>query len=128
VQGGTYAGNAVSCAAACAVVDAIQEENILKNVNARSGELFTALRAMQDAHSEHVLDVRGRGLMVAVEFSGAGMAARVAKKCIERGMLILTTSVYEVVRFIPPLNISKADLAKGADIFRAAVDEVVREG
>ncbi|KAJ7602543.1 pyridoxal phosphate-dependent transferase [Mycena rosella] len=91
-MGGTYAGNAVSCAAACAAVKA--------------------------AHPSHVIDVRGRGLMVAVEFTGAGVAARVAKKCVERGMLILTTSVYEVVRFIPPLNIAAADLAKGAEYSR----------
>ncbi|KAJ7185436.1 acetylornithine aminotransferase [Mycena filopes] len=143
-MGGTYAGNAVSCAAACAVVDAMHEENILENVNARSTELFKALNAIKSAHPTHVLDVRGQGLMVAVEFAspagpgaerdavtaavGSAMASRVTKKCIERGMLILTTSVYEVVRFIPPLNISAQDLAKGADIFREAVEEVIREG
>ncbi|KAJ7126182.1 pyridoxal phosphate-dependent transferase [Mycena epipterygia] len=143
-MGGTYAGNPVSCAAACAVVDAMHEENILSNVNARSAELFTALNAIKDAHPTHVLEVRGRGLMIAVEFAtsaGPGaardpvtaqvaktMASRVAKKCIERGMLILTTSVYEVVRFIPALNISAEDLAKGAAIFREAVEEVIREG
>ncbi|KAJ7754589.1 acetylornithine aminotransferase [Mycena metata] len=143
-MGGTYAGNAVACAAACAVVDAMHEENILENVNARSTELFKALNAIKAAHPKHILDVRGQGLMVAVEFAssaspgakhdavaaqvGAAMASRVAKKCIERGMLILTTSVYEVVRFIPPLNISAADLTKGTEIFRDAVEEVVREG
>lgn len=43
-------------------------------------------------------------------------------------MLILTTSVYEVIRFIPALNISKADLEKGIKIFAEAVEEIVREG
>ena len=56
------------------------------------------------------------------------MASRVTKKCIEKGMYLLTTSIYEVVRFIPPLNISKEDLAKGCQIFTEAVEEVVREG
>ncbi|KAJ7810782.1 acetylornithine aminotransferase [Mycena olivaceomarginata] len=144
-MGGTYAGNAVSCAAACAVVDAMHEENILSQVNERSSELFSALSAIKTAHPAHILDVRGRGLMVAVEFAtpagpgaahdavaardgvAAQMASRVAKKCIERGMLILTMSVYEVVRFLPPLNISATDLKKGAEIFREAVEEVIRE-
>jgi len=133
--GGTYAGNAVACAAATAVVDAMHEENILANVGKRSTELFAALGALKAKHPGHILDVRGRGLMVAVEFAGAdapnapkGMASRVAKKCIEKGMLILTTSVYEVVRFIPALNISEADLGKGAQIFAEAVQEVVKEG
>lgn len=82
--------------------------------------------------------------MVAVEFvspTGTGpydrfrdarvpekLASRVAARCVEKGMLILTTSVYEVVRFIPPLNVSKEDLEKGVGIFKEAVYEVVREG
>ena len=57
-----------------------------------------------------------------------GLAARVAKRCHEHGLLILTTSVYEVIRFIPPLNVSQADIAKGVQIFAEAVEEVVREG
>lgn len=81
--------------------------------------------------------------MVAVEFASPsypsgdpalnqsapkGLAARVARRCMEQGLLILTTSIYEVVRFIPPLNISQADLEKGCEIFAGAVKEVVREG
>ena len=56
------------------------------------------------------------------------LASRVAKRCVEKGMLLLTTSIYEVVRFIPPLNISKQDLAKGCAIFGEALREVVKEG
>ena len=94
--------------------------------------------------SRAVLDVRGKGLMVAVEFAspaGTGpydrfrdatvpekLASRVAAKCVEKGMLILTTSVYEVVRFIPPLNVSREDLKKGVEIFKEAVYEAVRGG
>ncbi len=58
----------------------------------------------------------------------AKMASRVAAKCIERGMLLLTTSVFEVVRFMPPLNICEAAMAKGCGIFKEAVREVIREG
>ncbi|EAU85105.2 aminotransferase [Coprinopsis cinerea okayama7 len=177
--GGTYAGNAVACAAAVAVQDVIQEECVLENVQARSRELFSVLRGLlyDPSIRPHILDIRGRGLMVGVEFAsptgiGVGaqfavdnfpttstvntltlgpspyilhdsekkgenggaethpraMASRVAKKCIEKGMLILTTSVFEVIRFIPPLNISKEDLAKGCQIFAEAVKEVVEEG
>ncbi|KAF8799070.1 acetylornithine aminotransferase [Phlegmacium glaucopus] len=148
--GGTYAGNAVCCAAAVAVADVMKEENILQNVQARSTELFSALNGLKyDPNLRpHILDVRGRGLMVGVEFASpsnigaehdststsievshpANMASRVTKRCIEKGMLLLTTSIYEAVRFIPPLNISKQDLAKGCAIFGEAVREVVKEG
>jgi 4-aminobutyrate aminotransferase len=56
------------------------------------------------------------------------MASRIAAKCLEKGMLLLTTSVFEVIRFIPPLNISEADMAKGCEIFKEAFWEVVHEG
>ena len=56
------------------------------------------------------------------------IASHVTKRCIEKGMLLLTTSMYEVVRFIPPLNSSKQDLAKGCAIFGEAIREVVKEG
>ncbi|OJT14912.1 5-aminovalerate aminotransferase DavT [Trametes pubescens] len=145
-MGGTYAGNAVACAAAVASAEVMKEENILENVNARSKELFAALNALRanPKVAPVILDVRGQGLMVAVEFASpvgtgpydafrdasapAKLASRVAKKCVEKGLLILTTSVYEVIRFIPALNISQADLAKGCAIFAEAVEEVVKEG
>lgn len=145
-MGGTYAGNAVACAAATAVAKAFKEERILENVGARSKELFTVLEDLRakPVISKYILDIRGQGLMVAVEFASpngtgpydalvnksapAKMSTRVAKKCQEKGMLILTTSVYETIRFIPPLNISKEDLAKGCAIFAEAVEEVVKEG
>lgn len=159
----------MSCAAAAAVNEVMVETNILDNVQARSNELFSALNALKydPSLNPHIIDVRGRGLMVGIEFASPtssshafsthsapslpppsatphhsphsanthhdgnhpeNMAARVARKCIEKGMLILTTSVYEVVRFIPPLNVSKEDMKKGCGIFAESVREVVKEG
>lgn len=154
------------CAAAAEVLDVFREEKVLDNVaeryvpifsitridhihDRRSKQLLTSLHKLQSSAdlSPYILDVRGKGLMVGVEFAsptstisgsttdvgvvqGAPekMASRVANKCIEKGMLILTTSVYEVIRFIPPLNISEVDLEKGVNIFVDAVKEVVMEG
>jgi 4-aminobutyrate aminotransferase len=112
----------------------------------RSRELITSLNQLRSRADigPHILDVRGLGLMIAVEFASpspvstydpntlAGapknLASRVAKRCLENGMLILTTSVYEVVRFIPPLNVSAEEMARGIEIFTRAVEEVVKEG
>ncbi|KAG8826226.1 hypothetical protein FRC19_009459 [Serendipita sp. 401] len=135
-MGGTYAGNAVSCAAAVACADVMKEENILQNVEQRSKELFDALRKMKANPSFQISDVRGQGLMVAVEFGTGshapgtrnplqGVAAQISKRCAEQGLLILSTSVFEVIRFIPPLNISKDELAEGVKIFENVVREVV---
>lgn len=74
--------------------------------------------------------------MVAVEFGtgshapGAekalkGVAAKISKRCADKGLLILSTSVFEVIRFIPALNISQKELAEGIKIFEEVVREVV---
>jgi len=134
-MGGTYAGNAVSCAAAVEVLKTFKREDVLTNVKAREKQLFEALNKIKEDPSTKgaIVDVRGRGLMVGVEFAeGAGVpkniAKRVADKCIEKGLLILTTSVFQVIRFIPALNITQEDLAKGCAIFEEALKDVVREG
>lgn len=130
-MGGTYAGNAVSCAAGVAVAKAFREEKILDNVNARGAELRGMLEECgADAKTSKVVyDVRGLGLMLALECQpGHSYAARIQTKCMEADMLVLTTSIYDTIRFIPPLNITKEDMAKGIEIIRTAIQEVAAEG
>ncbi|KAL1311889.1 hypothetical protein AAFC00_001961 [Neodothiora populina] len=126
-MGGTYAGNAVACAAGVAVAKAFKEEKILDNVNARGKEL----RAVLDAAATNpktkkiVHDVRGLGLMLALECApGKGYASKIQAKCMEKDMLLLTTSIYDTLRFIPALNITKEDMAKGCKIIQEAIEEV----
>lgn len=90
-----------------------------------------------------LLDVRGAGLMVGVEFASPTasnydtakksdapqkLASRVAAKCMENGLMLLTTSIYEVIRFMPPLNVSEADMAKACEIFKKSLKDVIHEG
>jgi 4-aminobutyrate aminotransferase len=110
----------------------------------RSVELFKRLNALKadTTVGQHILDVRGQGLMAAVELASpshstfdpvvkkgtpTNLATKLSKRCLEKGLLLLTASVYETVRFIPPLNISHEDLAKGIEIFSEAAEEVVKE-
>ena len=129
-MGGTYSGNAVSCAAAVAVLKAFQEEKILENVNARGEELKATLRAArEDPKTRHMIyDVRGLGLMLALEcVPGKEYASKIQAKCMEKDMLLLTTSIYDTLRFIPPLNVTKEDMAEGCRIIREAIEEVAAE-
>lgn len=89
---------------------------------------------MQQDSTLQISDVRGQGLMVAVEFGSdlhsgnpalKGVAAKISTRCAEEGLLILSTSVFEVIRFIPPLTISKEELASGMDIFERVVRSVL---
>jgi 4-aminobutyrate aminotransferase len=127
-HGGTYGGNAVSCAAANATIDVMQEEKVLENVNARSAELVAALRKMQGKHPL-IRDVRGLGLMIGIELDHrkvpAGTATAVTKKALENGLLLLSCGAFETIRVIPPLNVSSADLQQGIELFGRTLDQVL---
>lgn len=129
-MGGTYGGNAVACAAGVAVCKAFKAESILDNVNTRGKELVSMLQscASSTETKDIIYDVRGLGLMLALECQpGGSYASRIQAKCMEKDMLILTTSIYDTIRFIPPLNITEADMKEGIRIIKEAIEEVARE-
>lgn len=126
-MGGTYAGNAVSCAAGVAVAKTFEDERILENVNARGAELKAMLRSssLNNDTARVIQDVRGLGLMLALECRpGHGYASKIQAKCMEKDLLVLTTSIHDTIRFIPPLNITKEDMAKGIGIIEDAIKDV----
>ena len=112
-HGGTYGGNVVSSAAANATLDVIEDEGLVENARERGAQFLAGLRALQARHRS-IGDVRGLGLMVAMEFvkpdEGDGrlpdtdLTKRVQAECFARHLLVLTagTSV-NVIRIIPPL-------------------------
>ena len=100
-HGSTFGGNPVSCAAACAVVDAIDAE-LLDNVRRRGTQLAEALAPLPG-----VVSVRGRGLLLGIEVEGA--AADVVDAARESGLLVLTAGE-NVVRLAPPLTVTAGDV------------------
>ena len=126
-HGGTYGGNAVSCAAAAATIRVIREEELVEN-SARMGEyLLTKLRTTQKKNPR-IGDVRGLGLMVAAEFTTAQgepdteTAKAVRVKCLERGLMLLTCGPYgNVVRWIPPLIVTPEQIDEALEIFEGAL-------
>lgn len=126
-MGGTYTANPVACAAASATLAVMQEEGLVANSKARGAQLMTGLRALQQTGKYPIRDVRGLGLMVGLEFNRnvtAGTASAVSNACLKHSMLLLTTSVYETVRFIPPLTVTEQEIALGLEIFQRALDDV----
>ncbi|KAK6530008.1 hypothetical protein TWF694_003384 [Orbilia ellipsospora] len=141
-MGGTYSGNAVACAAGIACAEVMQEEKVLENVAARSKQLFDTLNALKASpKTGHLIkNIRGLGLMIGLEFNSPtfptlvpkdvpkGVASKVQAKCLENDMLTLTTSIYETIRFIPPLTVSEEEMKTGCEILTKAVEDVAREG
>jgi 4-aminobutyrate aminotransferase len=112
-HGGTYGGNVVSCAAALATLDVIEDEDLVANARARGAQLLGGLRELQADHGA-IGDVRGLGCMVGVEFVKPGegdgrvpdpaLTKRVIGEALDRHLIVLSAGSYvNVSRLIPPL-------------------------
>jgi 4-aminobutyrate aminotransferase len=124
-HGGTYGGNVVACAAANATLDVIEDEGLVANARERGAQFLAGLRALAPKHAS-IGDVRGLGLMLALEFVKPGeadgrtpdpdLAKRVQAEALARNLIVLTAGTYvNVVRIIPPLvtTADEVDLALG---------------
>ncbi len=131
-HGGTYGGNVVSCAAALATLDVIEEEGLVANARERGAQFLAGLRALQAGHRA-LGDVRGIGLMLAMEFvkPGAGdgrvpdaaLAKRVQAECLDRKLMTLTAGSYvNVIRIIPPLVTTAQEVDLALSIIAEALD------
>mmetsp|Transcript_12522 Transcript_12522/g.15725 ORF Transcript_12522/g.15725 Transcript_12522/m.15725 type:complete len:416 (+) Transcript_12522:164-1411(+) len=110
-MGGTYAGNAVSCAAALATQKVIEEENLCDNSQRRGTQLTAGLQQIRNRFPDLIRDVRGPGCMVGVEFYASDMHKRVSQHAfLHHDLLILSASIYPTIRFIPPLIITEEEI------------------
>jgi 4-aminobutyrate aminotransferase len=125
-HGGTYGGNAVACAAACATIDVIREEGLLQNAVARGAQVMERVQRNQWLAKTPVIDVRGLGLMVGIEFDPKqkGIAGKVTAKALEKGLMLMTAGTRESIRLMPPLVINQQDMDLALDIFEQSVKEV----
>lgn len=120
-HGSTFGGNPVSCAAALATLDVLDDEDLLARCRVLGARIVEELRAAT-AGSPSVREVRGLGLMVGVELSGAEVCTRVQARCLADGLLVLTCGPGEdVLRLIPPLTLTDDELAHGLAILTTAL-------
>jgi len=129
--GGTFGGNPLSCVAALKTVDLVQR--LLKNAEKLGEKLIRRIREMQKKY-EVIGDVRGVGLMAAVELVTDRKTKKPAKEernqilkeCYKNGLIIIGAGAYKnVIRFLPPINISEELLNKGLDKIENAMKNVI---
>lgn len=108
LHGSTFGGNPVVCAGALAVAERVGNPEFLKEVKAKGAYFTEKLRAMKG-----ISEVRGMGLMLGAK-PGRGTSGEIAAKCVENGLLILTAK--DMLRFLPPLTITKQETDKGLAI------------
>jgi 4-aminobutyrate aminotransferase len=125
-HGGTFGGNIVACAAAVATVQVIKEEGLLENATERGQQLMSCLRDLQKQYPV-IGDVRGLGLMIGMEFTKDGQPDSTTPKAVikaaqDEGLLLLNCGTYDnVIRWIPPLNVTEEQINEGVDKFTKAM-------
>ncbi len=117
-HGSTYAGNPVCCAASYAQISEIIENDLAGNAREVGAYFMDKLKSIPD-----VKEVRGKGLMIGVEFN-SNIANDVKYNASEEGLL-MTAVRPAVIRFVPPLNVTKEDCDKAYDILYKVVNELV---
>jgi 4-aminobutyrate aminotransferase len=121
-HGGTYGGNPIGCAAALATIEVMSEPGFLDNVVARGRQLVDGLAELQRTETG-LRQVRGVGLMVATVFAEHGRVAAVMHHCVHEGRLILMSAGTDgtVLRWMPPLVVSAAEIDEALQAFAAAL-------
>jgi len=117
-HGSTFGGNPLSCAAALAVLEVIESEDLLANVEARGQQLRRGLEALRQRFPA-IRQVRGSGLLIGAEMTGE--VANVVTAARERGLLILQAGPM-VLRFLPPLNVSAAEVDEALALLAEAME------
>ncbi len=126
-HGTTFGGNPVSCASALATIAVLQEEKLPERAARLGAQVLERLRKFA-AGKKHVGEVRGLGLMIGIEFNDKDgnpskeIAEQVAERAFENKLLLLTCGSHgQVIRLIPPLNMSDAECEKGIEILEKAM-------
>jgi 4-aminobutyrate aminotransferase len=130
-HGSTFGGNPVSCAAALATLDVIEEEGLLENAVSMGKHIYALFEDLRSKVKE-IGDVRGRGLMLAIEFikpdgaPDADLTKKVIQGAADRGLLVIGGGIHaNVIRTIPPLTITKDQVDEGMAILTEVIQRVI---
>jgi len=130
--GGTYAGNPVACAAACAVLDVFEQENIFERARILGERMTARLQALAGRHPE-IAEVRALGAMIAMELCKDGdphqpaaeLTRELTAKARELGLILLSCGIYgNVIRILVPITAEDEIVDEGLGIIERALAEL----
>ncbi len=121
----TFGGNPFVCSAALAVLQTLEQEDILSNVIARGEQMRKHLRAIALENPEYFTEVRGWGLINGLQINPENelTAIAIVKAAMANGLLIAPAGA-KVLRFVPPLIISEAEIEAGMEKLKTAIDAI----
>jgi 4-aminobutyrate aminotransferase len=123
-HGSTYGGNPVSLAALLETIRLL-EGGLIANAGARGHQISRGLRPLVDRFPGLVKDVRGKGLMIGIQFDSGDSAEAVQMQAFDRGLLVLEAGD-DCVRMSPPLVVTEAEAATAIRIFTESVTHVAQ--
>ena len=126
--GSTFGGNPTAIAAALATLDVIEEDGLLDRARLIGERIQERIGGMRDEFGA-IGDVRGVGAMIGIEFVREGglepnpeAVAAIVAHARDHGLLLLPTGTHgNVIRLLPPLNLSDAELADGLELLEGAI-------
>ena len=120
-HGGTYCGNPLGCAAAFAVVSHLLEQNVAGRVTEMGKLAMARLQMLAQKYPEFVVEVRGRGLLIGIQMHNDAQVSELTQRCLALGLMVTPTR-NAVLRIIPNLLITEAELLSGLALLTTALD------
>ena len=125
IHNSTFGGNPLACTAASACLEVLLKEHLPARA-AMMGNLFMRkLRNLQDIYPDLILDVRGRGLLIGLEFANKELRERIQVELFHRGVLVAATlNANRTVRIEPPLIITETQVNFMIDVLGGILAEI----
>jgi acetylornithine/N-succinyldiaminopimelate aminotransferase len=115
-HGSTFGGNPVACCAANFTIEYVLKNKLMQNAE-KQGDFI--IKKLSSIKSRHIAEIRGKGLMIGMEMKDK--APHIQKNCLEKGLLVNLTAE-NVLRFLPPLTISRKTIDEGLGILQEAIE------
>jgi acetylornithine/N-succinyldiaminopimelate aminotransferase len=122
-HGGTYCGNPLGCAVSYAVIKYLIENNISRNVEEMGCFALKRMSLWSKVYENVIADIRGKGLLIMLEFQSEDIATNVKNECLERGLFVTQTQG-NGIRIFPALNIKKDELEEGLLIIEDVIKTI----
>jgi acetylornithine/N-succinyldiaminopimelate aminotransferase len=126
-HGGTCCGNPLGCAVSYAVVKYLLDNNISENVEKMGRLALSRMKGWQNAYGDAVSGVRGKGLLIMIDFKDQDICTKIKDECQSRGLLVTQTQGIGI-RIFPALNITEDELEEGLQIMEDSISSVVKSG
>ncbi|MGA3084387.1 MAG: aspartate aminotransferase family protein [Thermodesulfobacteriota bacterium] len=125
-HGGTYCGNPLGCAVSYAVIQHLLDQQISINVQEMGNLALLHMNEWKQNFPKKITDVRGLGLLLAVEFCNEETATLITNECLARGLFVRQTQG-NMIRIFPALNIKRREMEEGLDIFGKAIESLLKK-